>query len=154
MCFRNMPFTYLVSAQYGALWRKFTLPVEKCAGCFSKGSVHSRDVGGSGQMEPLSQQGGQVRSGAALQVQAGAGQEQQQPSRHTHLTYTGYTVQWCCSPGPCRCGTGAATVLPAHTLHLYRIHSTMVLLSRSRQVRDRSSNSPPGTNTSPIQDTQ
>jgi hypothetical protein len=51
-------------------------------------------------MEPLSQQGGQVRSGAALQVQAGAGQEQQQSPRHTHLTYTGYTVQWCCSPGP------------------------------------------------------
>jgi hypothetical protein len=131
-------------------------------------------------------------SGAALQVQAGAGQEQQQPSRHTHLTYTGYTVQWCYSPGPgqvrdrrsnsppgthtspvqdtqythkytvqwCyspgpgRCGTGAATVPPAHTPHLYRIHSTVVLLSRSRQVRDRSSNSPPGTHTSPIQDTQ
>ncbi len=65
-------------------------------------------------------------SGAALQVQAGAGQEQQQSPRHTHLTYTGYTVQWRCSPGPGRCGTGEATVPPAHTPHLYRIHSTHI----------------------------
>jgi len=43
-------------------------------------------------------------NGAALQVQAGAGQEQQQSPRDKHLTYTGYTVKWCCSPGPSTVG--------------------------------------------------
>ena len=38
-----------------------------------------------GELEPLSQASGQVGGGAAVQVQAGAGQEQQKTTRHRHL---------------------------------------------------------------------